>query len=356
MVPLEALPRARVPALLQAEGREENVDARSLPTSRPTQFIHPDPTGTCCHRGAPREELHCTALHCFCPPRGTSFLVGARTSAPPDLRDPSPAKVGSLPGGSLSLVTRASAVGHAPVQGHAYPRTCSPPVCPPGSSGGLLPRCPAWSGKNWEKSRARISWRRISLPRRMEIGVGKGVQSIDRARREGARGGVRPARAQNTEGAESGLELVNSEEGKCRAARGRSAEEEGTEVQRELWGEGSRARRGREGGGSGVGEGPPRVGHGAEGEGDGGGEAGERDSNFKEGRGGGTFTTKLGRTRARWGRAGTGERAPAPPGRGARMRSRRSAWLRHGGRGRPTTARSSPSPSPPFSLSSSTRS
>lgn len=181
--------------------------------------------------------------------------------------------------------------------------------------------------------------------------------AVDRssATRGGA-GGGRPARAQNTEGAESGLELVNSEEGKCRAARGRSAEEEGTEVQRELWGEGSRARRGREGGGSGVGEGPPRVGHGGEGEGEGGGEAGERDSNFKEGRGGGTFTTKLGRTRARWGRAGTGERAPAPPGRGARMRSRRSAWLRHGGRGRPTTARSSPSPSPPFSLSSSTRS
>ena len=179
-------------------------------------------------------------------------------------------------------------------------------------------------------------------------------RSIERDER--GRGGGRPARAQNTEGAESGLELVNSEEGKCRAARGRSAEEEGTEVQRELWGEGSRARRGREGGGSGVGEGPPRVGHGGEGEGEGGGEAGERDSNFKEGRGGGTFTTKLGRTRARWGRAGTGERAPAPPGRGARMRSRRSAWLRHGGRGRPTTARSSPSPSPPFSLSSSTRS
>lgn len=46
----------------------------------------------------------------------------------------------------------------------------------------------------WEKlgkvSREDLPWRRISLPRRMEIGVGKGVQSIDRARREGARGGV----------------------------------------------------------------------------------------------------------------------------------------------------------------------
>jgi len=111
---------------------------------------------------------------------------------PPDLRDPSPAKVDSLPG-YLSLVTRASAVGHAPVQGHAYPAP-GPLLVP----AWFLPRCPAW--ENWEKS----WWKSLYAARscfRENISSTTDADRTEKSSRSSERDERgRPARAHNTEG------------------------------------------------------------------------------------------------------------------------------------------------------------